>query len=93
MSLTKEDKLWHKEYESLDEETIEAINDAFDSVVFDLRIGVGITGAMDDRAEALIAAIARYAIESKNARPVHKDCPGEGCDVCQSDWPCAKLVR
>lgn len=66
MSLTKEDKHWHKVYESLDEELIEAIHDAFDSVVFDLRIGAGITGAMDDRAEILIAAIARYAVESKN---------------------------
>ena len=64
MSLTKDDKHWHKVYESLDEETIETIHDAFDSVVFDLRIG-GITGAMDDRAEILIAAIARYVVESK----------------------------
>jgi len=93
MSLTKEDKYWHEQYEALDEETIEAIHDAFDSVVFDLRIGAGITGAMDDRAEILIAAIARYVIDSKKTtvRLVHKDCPPEGCDVCQKDWPCAKF--
>ena len=23
---------------------------------------------------------------------VHKDCPQDGCDICQGDWPCAKLV-
>jgi len=22
---------------------------------------------------------------------VHKDCPPNGCDICQHDWPCAKL--
>jgi hypothetical protein len=23
--------------------------------------------------------------------PVHKSCPVNGCDVCQTDWPCARL--
>lgn len=21
----------------------------------------------------------------------HPECPPDGCDICQSDWPCAKL--
>lgn len=25
-------------------------------------------------------------------RKVHEDCPTGGCDICQSDWPCAKLA-
>jgi hypothetical protein len=25
--------------------------------------------------------------------PVHKNCPDQGCDICQRDWPCARLAR
>ena len=25
--------------------------------------------------------------------PVHHSCPKKGCDICQRDWPCARLVR
>ena len=24
--------------------------------------------------------------------PVHWTCPGRGCDICQGDWPCARLA-
>lgn len=26
-------------------------------------------------------------------RKVHTTCPPDGCDICQSDWPCARLAR
>lgn len=64
MSLSAEERKWHEVYQDLDEETVNTIHDAFDSVVFDLRMA-NIKGAMDDRAERLIAAITRYVVESK----------------------------
>lgn len=24
--------------------------------------------------------------------PVHGSCPEQGCGICQSDWPCARLA-
>ena len=25
--------------------------------------------------------------------PVHESCSEQGCGICQSDWPCARLAR
>ena len=61
MPFTNDDKRWHTVYENLDTDTREAIEDAFDSVVHDLR-SCGLVSKMDHTAEILIAAITRFVV-------------------------------
>jgi len=63
--LTKVDLIWHGTYEDLGDSTREAIDAAFDACVAELR-GLRYAAANDDHAEALIAAITRYIIESND---------------------------
>lgn len=40
---------------------------------------------------ALIGDVELVAWDRK--LPIHETCPPSGCDICQSDWPCARLER
>lgn len=62
--MTPEDKKYHALYEAgIGDIGRDAVNFAFDKVQ-DVFVGFGIWTACDDRAEALIAALTRYWIES-----------------------------
>lgn len=63
MSLNAQDRLYHEQYEHLDDTTRTAVDNAFDVVVEQLRLQ-GLFCANDDRAERLIAMITRYVKES-----------------------------
>lgn len=62
--LTQEDLAWHKRYEALPEDQRDLVNDLFDGVQATmLTLNEPISN--DDRAEALVAAITRYVVESQ----------------------------
>ena len=61
MLLTTNDRLWHAEYEGLDPSSRVAIDIAFHATQAALEAEGFDILPLDDRAEALIAAITRYA--------------------------------
>lgn len=67
MTMTKEERYWHTVYETLPvfNQGVyqEAIDDAYDSLVFELRTS-GLFCADDDRAERMIASITKYIFQS-----------------------------
>lgn len=65
--LTQADRHWHERYEAMSEEDQSIVGIAFDAAVHELRalLAPAHQPAMDDRAEALIAAITRYVVESR----------------------------
>jgi hypothetical protein len=61
--MTTQDKEWHRAYESLPENERAVVDDAYRAVreMFEF---CDLVAANDDRAEAFVAAIARYLIAS-----------------------------
>lgn len=66
--ITQQDKKWHEIYEGLPPETREAVDDAFMAARESLKENFMQT-AGDDRAEALVAALARYVVDCGNNEP------------------------
>jgi hypothetical protein len=68
MEITKQDRLWHNAYEDMPKLERKAVDDAYNIVVKHLEKKSGLTrfrGANDHRAECLVAAIARYIVDSR----------------------------
>lgn len=62
--LTEQDRKFHTLYESMPADQQAAVNDAFRAAADSLR-AAGIRAPMDDRAESVVAALARYVAESE----------------------------
>lgn len=61
--MTAEDSKWHAKYEALDDATRQTIDDAYTAARKQLAFIC--KPANDDRAEELVAALTKYALESE----------------------------
>jgi hypothetical protein len=66
MSLTRQESYWHGFYEESEESTRDAIDAEFYAARCHLNAS-GFVTANDDRAEAVISALVRYIVESKES--------------------------
>jgi hypothetical protein len=64
-TFTEQDKYYHFEYESMSSDARKNIDSAYKAARNSLRDS-GLKTSNDDRAEALVAAIARYVMASGN---------------------------
>lgn len=64
MPMTQQDREWHKKFERLPSGIKQTIDEAFNTLVKEIKRYEGLVCANDDRAEQVIASLGRYVVES-----------------------------